>query len=208
MSYAPNPTSADNESYAPLTAGLLARKGQAMPAVDAHAHAGVDIDMRPLRPATEAARDLPEKTIGTLKKPAVRSAAPPRARSEAPERRPAPDAWTIAAPQSTRASISQPAPRVTLKSRTAARRNISDEAGLKATITFKMPARDFIRMRMSAKDLELTCQALLLEALDCYLEANDIAPLSDEDYEREVARLTKMMKARRSAASAPDDDQP
>ena len=39
--YAPNPTSAENAA-ASLTSGLLARKGQASPAVDAVAHEGVN----------------------------------------------------------------------------------------------------------------------------------------------------------------------
>ena len=49
--YAPNNSSGGGGGFASLTSSLLARKGEALPAVDAVAHEGVDIDMRPMRPA-------------------------------------------------------------------------------------------------------------------------------------------------------------
>ncbi len=52
-----------------------------------------------------------------------------------------------------------------------------------------MPAQDFIRLRFASRELGMSCQSIILEALDCYLDANDVVPVSDEDCQTEMARL-------------------
>ena len=210
--YAPNPSSSSDTGYASLTAGLLARKGEAMPAVDADAHAGVDIDMRPVVSAGAPSKDVSQQTIESLypSNPTSEARTGENARpgrsdhgavmvEEAP--RPvlpasSPDIWAIAAPRSPR-----PARR-----RSALRSIDQGDHQRKATVTFRIPAKEFVRMRFAARDLEMSCQALILEALDCYLDANDIAPVADELCDAEVDRLMrkgqKKPPARKAASLA------
>lgn len=197
--YAPNPSSSSETGYASLTAGLLARKGEAMPAVDADAHAGVDIDMRPVTPAGEG-KDLGQETIQSLYPPNPKSpddhpAPQLQARPAAPDT--APDIWTITPPRSPRA----------MRRRPFLRPPDHGDHQRKATVTFRMPAKDFIRMRFASRDMEMSCQSIILEALDCYLDANDVEPVTDEACEAEVERLTRdgaKKRSMRKAASLTD----
>ena len=203
--YAPNPTSNAEKGAASLTAGLLARKGEALPAVDADAHAGVDISMHTsLHHARPSQGDVGQETIQSLypnEGPVPQEAQPaPSPQSHtahnhvpaAPEPahaagNHAPDNWTIIPPKSR--------PRQT---RRKIRRAIDADGGRKATITFRMSAKDFVRLRFASREMEMTCQSILLDALDTYLDANDIAEIPDEVCEKEVERLMKTMgKARR-----------
>lgn len=252
--YAPNPSFNNNEDgYAPLTASLLARKGEATPAVDAAVHEGVDIDMAPSMPgmepdrsaygssaATETVRYGPaqndyeappasytpeevhdpssayaddvddyqpteyasNETVAETQAEAVEAETVVEPfPGAAPQRR----AWTVTGP-----SIGGPAKptekasvedvRARLKQRVK-RTAETGKAGRKATITFRMPARDLIRLRLASRELGVACQAIILEALESYLEANDIAPLTDEDFAAETERLIRLKKekARRRA---------
>lgn len=279
--YAPNPSFHSEDSYAPLTASLLARKGEAMPAVDAVVHEGVDIDMAPSMPGmgpssrpgsshgsgaapsaasqqfraaneSEAARyaseqddyepDLSEDvnanshaddlddytpTAYAPNDDAVETVSPEVIQSEpiqaepvqaepVEERAAFPGAagstvsrrrgWTVSGP-----SIGGPAADVPVETppienippienvkarlRRRARRAVeAGKAGRKATITFRMPARDLIRLRFASRDFGVACQTIILEAVECYLEANDIAPLSDEDFAAETDRLMRLKK--------------
>ncbi len=201
-SYAPNPSSSDDTGYAPLTAGLLARKGEAMPAVDANAHAGVDIDMRPMRPANGGPSEhVSEKTIESLKRvkpetgsPGVRNNV--HAFQSRPEL-PSPSYGSVKPAPLMDAAPAEIAPadkaRSWLKER-APREIAAAQQGPKATVTFRMPARDFIRLRFGARDLELTCQTVILEALDCYLDANEVEQVSDEICALETVRLLRTAK--------------
>lgn len=191
--YAPNPTSTSSENgYAPLTAGLLARKGEAMPAVDADAHAGVDIDMRPVAPASGPQKDLSQRTIESLY-PANSSAGPGGGETEPQAQttvhRPPPEVWTAPSPRRARSLQRE-------RRAHAARASGSQR---KATVTFRMPASDFVRMRFASRDMEMSCQAIILEALDCYLDANDIALVPEEVCESEVDRLMRAGKKKPQA---------
>ncbi len=207
--YAPNPTSNVEKDAASLTAGLLARKGEALPAVDADAHAGVDMSMHTsLHHARPPHGDIAQNTIQSLypndgpvpqeiqpapphHPPAVNNTAPVSAPAPAtalahPSDNHAPDNWTIIPPK--------PRPR---PARRKLRRAIDADGGRKATITFRMSAKDFVRLRFASRDMEMTCQSILLDALDTYLDANDIAEIPDAVCEKEVERLMKTMgKAR------------
>ena len=314
--YAPNPTYENNEdSYAPLTASLLARKGEAMPAVDATAHAGVDIDMAPMMPGMEPANESggglgaglgsgPGKGAarrrgarGAQGRPAMArgaGASRPEPVHAAPagyaeahndhdalspdpyethteddynpvvyapndvapndhagdavvDAEPVPaarfnelgggepgadepagfdrfpgaapsagDNWKVSGPSiEARRSGDHPlaiedpvrafpegapadgAALEDVKARLRRRAKRASEpgkAGRKATITFRMPARDLVRLRFASRELGVMCQTIILEALECYLEANDVAPISDADFAAETDRLMRLKK--------------
>lgn len=306
--YAPNPTYENNEdSYAPLTASLLARKGEAMPAVDATAHAGVDIDMAPMMPGMEPAnetgaglgngpgagtgkgaarrqrgargaqgRSAMARGAGASRPEPVHAApagyseahndhdalspdpyethteddynpvvyapndyagdaivdaepvpAAPRFGEQAGgepvgfERFPgaapsAGDNWKVSGPSidARRSGENSPAIEDPVSAfpegaptdgaaledvkarlrRRARRASEPGKAGRKATITFRMPARDLVRLRFASRELGVMCQTIILEALECYLEANDVAPISDADFAAETDRLMRLKK--------------
>ena len=199
--------------YASLTSSLLARKGEALPAVDAVAHEGIDIEMRPMQPANSpgAPRKVPEEAIESLytdnhaprMQRAVRlvhsSQSSAASRAEAPSR-PAveqPDAWTITTPQR-RASdmVAKRTGAPTKRVQPAATGN-GDVLSRKAIVTLKMPARDLVRLRLASRDLEMNCQAIILEALECYLDANDVPSATDDEaIKREVERLLSQARMR------------
>ena len=191
--YAPNPSMQKNESYAPLTASLLARKGEAMPAVDADAHAGVDIDMRPARPANNpgAAQDLRQGAVESLQTHETYSARPhmgstDNVRTFRPRPAQAAGAWTVITPTSAKARL-----------RLRAARQETPADARKATVTFRMPAHDFVRLRFASRELAVACQTIILEALECYLEANDVPCVCEEDIKREMERLARLQKNRK-----------
>jgi hypothetical protein len=208
--YAPNNASSGGGGYASLSSSLLARKGEALPAVDAVAHEGVDIEMRPMKPANSpgAPKNIDEDAIRTFyahnggarpqaaaRNPNVRlvhasSSARPNAARPAAE---APDAWTLPGGRSgprARPAYSagaQAAPATGILAR-------------KAIVSLRMQARDLVRLRLASRDLEMSCQAIILDALECYLDANDVPSASDNDaIRREVERLMAKAKSKRSA---------
>ena len=200
--YAPNPSTSDDNACAPLTAGLLARKGEALPAVDADAHAGVDLAAPAPRPANGAARkDVSQETIESLY-PATpeKGEARPRSNVHRLLRPGGVDDETQAdvAPEASWTSVSMPNRSYFEHRARSQRPPIQDQPGPKATVTFRMAARDFIRLRFAARDLEMSCQSVILEALDCYLDANDIETVTDEVCEAETERLMQRMRKRRS----------
>lgn len=179
-----------------------------MPSVDSHAHEGVDIDMRPVKPAGSpgAPPNISENTIGQLynaggvkKKrgnvepfpPRVSQLPPPAAMQAGPE----PKNWTIIPPQ--KPPLKPEEKPVEKSSGHRPRFEPGRGQAPRAAVKLRMTLPDFIRLRLAARDLETNCQALMLEAFECYLEANDIAPVSKEDMEQELHRLKEQMKSRR-----------
>lgn len=204
--YAPNNASSGG-GYASLTSSLLARKGEALPAVDAVAHEGIDIEMRPLRPANSpgAPNGVDEDAIKTFyaHNPGARpaNARPANARTAnvrlvhnaGPRPRgagAAPDAWTLPGGRT--------GPR-----RYTANPQAEPPTGLlarKAIVTLRMPARDLVRLKLASRDLEMSCQAIILDALECYLDANDVPSASDDGaIKREIERLLSKAKVKRGA---------
>lgn len=240
--YAQNTSAGDGggDGYAPLTPSLLARKGEAMPAVDADAHEGVDIDMRPLKPANSpgAPKQISEEAIETLyaesitaddadgatspstaprqaaRRPVrlIHSAAPNsvvydstagRQQGATPSTQSSPQAWTLRAPQR-QIAVRLPPPSgsapgtATGADRVRARlRRRAGPLDRKAVVTLRMPARDLVRLRFAARDLEMSCQEIILEAIECYLDANDVPPVTDKVIMRETERLLSKTKKRR-----------
>ncbi|MEZ5893264.1 MAG: hypothetical protein R3C58_08995 [Parvularculaceae bacterium] len=218
--YAQNPG-----GFASLTSSLLARKGEAMPAVDAEAHEGVDIDMRPLQPANspgapkeiseEAISKLYEKSAAAAERPqrrrqrSVRLVHPAPAAEIEPPVRPAPEVWTLrsrkedARKEDLRASARiAPGPRL-IEAKPADIDDSSPEAASRAAffarraiVTLRMPARDLVRLRLASRELDMSCQAIILDALGCYLDANDVPGADDdaqirEETERMLSRSKK-----------------
>jgi hypothetical protein len=205
--------------YATLSGSLLARKGEALPAVDAVAHEGVDIEMRPMRPANSpgAPKNISEDAIGTLRphqrreSPDADHALKPQATEprnqvrlvhSAPEKstesdfRPTPDAWTIMSPQ--RLKEGRPLPSQHKLTPPPARPRPDVNGSKRSAICkLRMPAPDLVRLRFASRDMEMSCQAIILEALECYLDANDIPPITDEEIQAEVERLLSKAKVRR-----------
>ncbi|GJL91294.1 hypothetical protein [Hyphococcus sp.] len=192
--YAPNASPSEN-GYASLTSSLLARKGEALPAVDAVAHEGIDIDMRPMKPANSpgAPRTIKEDAIEKL------YADNPRTPSQSGR----PDVRLVHSSGVRRRVHNETPKNWTIPPRTErpARAQTGTPGGVlarKAIVTLRMPARDLVRLRLAARDLEMSCQAIILEALDCYLDANDVPSASDDDaIMREVERLMANAKAKR-----------
>lgn len=238
--YAPNTGAPPpDKEYAQLSSGLLARKGQALPAVDAQMHEGVDINfaMNSKTPRN-APRPAPasEDTISALNQRTNRSkAGRPRAGSRTLRRgndfneaghgqnaeQPVtidaevvstvtaePAAWRALAPPSkpimTEQTTPEPEPQSTHTPPQHPEKVLRDDgkAPPMATVKFRLPARDFIRMRLASRDMEISGAALIREALDCYLEANAIDDINDEQYANEMAQLRALMKRRRGTGAA------
>jgi hypothetical protein len=212
--YAPNNSSANGGEggggFAQLTSSLLARKGEALPAVDAVAHEGVDIDMRPMKPANSpgAPSSVGEEAIETLspgnkarprsgaggRAPSVRLVHSSGARSRAAEE--APQAWTL--PGGRLRPRPRPGAHHGAHSGTGAGAPPTGVLARKAIVTLRMPARDLVRLKLASRDLEMSCQAIILDALECYLDANDVPSASDDEaIRREVERLMSKAKAKR-----------
>ena len=186
--YAPNPVSAE-EGAASLTSGLLARKGHALPAVDAVAHEGIDMDMAPRQPAAAVRRPVSKPTIATLRP--VHG----YGRSDGPATiDQAPDAWKISTRDGqvhTRVrSVREKAGQYLLSSPVSAKqRRVQSTTNVRATVTFRMPVEDFVRLHYASRDMNETCQTVILDALSAYFDANDVDLVPQEGAAQEAARL-------------------
>lgn len=199
--YAPNPASSENAA-ASLTSGLLARKGQATPAVDAVAHEGVNVDLdtnfasrpKPRNAETQAVQtNFPENhAIVRAPEPTAQSVNDDERWNEHERQAPltieaAPENWTL---------TSQDAP---LRPKTR-KRPLPDSEGaqlrlkecsLRANIKFRMPATDFIRLRAASREMKESCQIIIVDAIAAYLDANEVDPVDEETARREAARLSR-----------------
>lgn len=239
--YAPNHTAASGEgAYAALSSSLLARKGEALPAVDAVIHEGVEIDIpKAARKKSAKSKSQARQRVRTQNRSGVNEAisetnatsegenfenttpiglgssdlTSPKQTSSGDDdnvRYLQPKTILIAEDEISEAVENQPAAWkiVSSKKKLSAqiitapiRKPRQPVDGAKATVKFKMPAREFIRLRSAARDLELSSQQILLEALECYLEANDSPHLCEEEYSREMARLSDIVRRRRARTS-------
>ncbi len=206
--YAPNPSSAENAA-ASLTSGLLARKGQATPAVDAMIHEGVDVDLntnfasrpKPINggaashdagndastqnaypsPAYAQSYNEPEK----WEPPAPSQAA---VALDAPSQAPV----TLDAPPESWTSVSERAKqRLRLRKRSSGDHSAAAHSALRATVKFRMPAVDFMRLRAASRTMKESCQIIILDAIAAYLDANEVEPVDEETARREAARLSR-----------------
>ena len=198
--YAPNPSSAETAA-ASLTSGLLARKGQATPAVDAMMHEGVDVDLntnfasrpkpingggaaQPASAAANAQNDYPSPSYAPAYdepeqwEPPAQAQAPAQVTYDAP-----PESWT---------SVSERAKhRLRLRQRSAGEHGAAAHSALRATVKFRMPAVDFMRLRAASRTMKESCQIIILDAIAAYLDANEVEPVDEETARREAARLSR-----------------
>ena len=200
--YAPNPKSVENAA-ASLTSGLLARKGHAAPAVDATAHEGVDIDLQPAshapprRPRNHAPDDGSNNTVYTINTAESIVAEPaPRARSPhsdgAYRQRAsitldaAPGNWTVNSEAELRRRSKPVAARTERPKRSEAGVN-----ALRATVKFRMPAPDFVRLRLASRAMKESCQTIIIDAIAAYLDANEVEVVDGVTTRQEVERLVR-----------------
>ena len=182
--YAPNPTYQSSSEPAQLSAGLLARKGEALPAVDAQVFAGVDIEtqIRPVRPGDKRANEVNDRAVESLYQPVA-----PKAPREVDFKS------SVVSSQQT-VTITPPAAREAWFSRRKKRPSLAATEGPKAVVTYRMPANEFLRLRRASKELAITCQAIILDALDCYLDAYEIPAVSMAEAKREAALMARKRK--------------
>ncbi|MEX6632197.1 hypothetical protein [Hyphococcus lacteus] len=204
--YAQN-ASASGGGYASLTSSLLARKGEALPAVDAVAHEGVDVEMRPMQPPMQPANsqdstssysgDSDPLENSDYQQNSVRLVHSTQA---APISGDAPDIWALPRVPRQRSSAGRPVAHKPVTKAEPKSGPYSDLLNRKASVTLKMPTRDLVRLRVAARDLDMSCQNIILEALECYLDANGVpSDMNDSAILRETARMIKRARARRQS---------
>lgn len=178
--------------FAALTAGLLARKGEAEPAMEAFAHARV---------APGSARQMAPGSRHVLERPAageghaahvepiddtndvreewqrVTPAPAPRAPKAAPQPDDAPrmaprNAAAAAAP----ATMQAPAPKEFAEN--CPRQKIAASVK-RAAVTFRMSVPDFLRLKLASAELEKSSQDIILDALAAYLDQKGVERLDE-----------------------------
>ena len=158
---AANPNDAD---YAPLTSSLLARKGEASPTFDSDAYSEVmngNEFNAPLSPIFTKNKPSPVPEAAPVVEIVVEEARSPV--RPAKRQRPAGDKpRPRAAPPPQRSN--KPAARF------RAVRDGQDHAAL----TMRMRIAEYMRLRRAAKELGLSSYQILLDAIECYLDANEI----------------------------------
>lgn len=166
MSYEPNPSPAElgvqapfenkpegksESKFASLTAGLLARKGEAEPALEPFAHARVaGTSARQMAPGERHALDRKDQA-GLLRTPAFERA-PVRSAPKASEDR----------------RFAEDCPRERIAT-----------SPKRAAVTFRMSVHDFLRLKLASAELERSSQDIILEAIETYLDAHDVERLDD-----------------------------
>lgn len=191
---------ASGGGFASLTSSLLARKGEALPAVDAVAHEGVDIDIRPVQAANSAPAHISyneEKTEERLMPEQQQSVRLVHSGQPA-QQTDVPDIWSLPRAPRQRVQAGRPVMKRAPTKPATPNGPYRDLLNRKATVTLKMPSLDLVRLRIAARDLEMSCQSIIIEALECYLDANGV-PRDDNDPEilRETERMIKRARSRR-----------
>lgn len=166
------------ERYATLTAGLLARKGDAEPALEPFAHARVAESARRMTPGSvhklQRGHNDPEPTEPYPQNP-QQPQSEPRPEAEAPQE---------PAAAATPAFRSEP-------------RDVSrqDFLSRRAAVTFRMPTHDFLRLKLASAELAMSCQNIILAALEAYLDKHGVERLNDCNCLKEAARLSSQASA-------------
>lgn len=160
------------DRYAHLTAGLLARKGDAEPALEPFAHARV----------AESARRMTPGSVHKLERSQSDLRHPDHHHTSHHARQPdvAPHAPA-------------PPPRAPARSEVAMSRQ--EFLKRRAAVTFRMPTHDFLRLKLASAELDVSCQNIVLAALEAFLDANGVERLDECNCLREAARLTGAAQA-------------
>ncbi len=187
------------DRFASLTPSLLARKGDAEPALEPFAYARMAETARQMSPG--ALHEL-DRQIKYDKAPAQPDPVSPQmtgtgmkedSESEARSKREQPNSshpvhmierlWAEANKMPLNAPAAPaPAPKTECRKRQAYLKR-------RAAVTFRMPTHDFLRLKLASAELETSCQNIILAALEAYLDAHGVEPLDDCNCLREASRL-------------------
>ncbi|MBB5518247.1 hypothetical protein [Amphiplicatus metriothermophilus] len=143
--------------FASLTAALLARKGEAEPALEPFAHARV---------AASTARQMAPGETHALD----RKAAPvdrPAARAPAGHAHPAPFATADARSEEPK-RFAENCPRERIA-----------KSPKRAAVTFRMSVHDFLRLKLASAELERSSQDIIIDAIEAYLNEQGVERLDD-----------------------------
>ena len=190
---------------ASLSSGLLARKGQAAPAVDPTAHEGVELDYYQAA-ANKAARaerqnpnfdgiepEFPQTQVHHIgeaisaeeARARLRKFVRPDETDDDEERNEPTPPGRMRKPR-----LRKRRPQLALLPTPSKPAN--DQKGPKrVSVTFRMTVCDFVRLRRASTQLGEACQTIISDALDAYLDANDISTVSREEALKEAARLKR-----------------
>lgn len=147
--------------FASLSASLLARKGEAEPAMEAFAHARV---------AAGAAREMAPGAVHDIVRPSVGE---PEARLEKA------DAPRMAARR---------APAPTFEAKEDCPRKRIAASGRRAAVTFRMSVHDFLRLKLASAELETPSQEIIVDALAAWLDGKGVERLDNCRCLAEAAR--------------------
>jgi hypothetical protein len=172
--------------FAALTASLLARKGEAEPAMEAFAHARVAPgSARQMRPGARHVLDRPAAGEG--------HAAHVEPIDDTNDVR---EEWQRVTPAAIAKSSSEPtpaiddAPRMTPRALPATatpqkefaencpRQKIATSVK-RAAVTFRMSVHDFLRLKLASAELEVSSQDILIDALGAYLDEKGVERLDE-----------------------------
>lgn len=178
--YSPPPESTTD--FAPLTSSLLARKGEAAPAFDTDAYAEVMNGQEftaPISPIFDKHEprvcDLPAAPERVALKRSDGEASHGGAALVSNVRM---SAQTDAPPRAaeTPATHQNAAP---LRRPVSPGFRAAKDGARHASVTFRMPREELVRLRRAAKKLDMSCLQILLDAVECYLDANDVQPVKN-----------------------------
>ena len=193
MTYERNPPEGEGEAFsaaggklpverrfAALTAGLLARKGEAEPAMDVFSHARVDpVSARQMEPGER--HDINRQAAGEG------HAAQIDPISDAGDVR---EEWRRVKPVNAPKTAVEDAPRMAPKQPTRApepqkefaencpRQKIAISAK-RAAVTFRMSVHDFLRLKLASAELEVPSQDIILTAIEGYLDVKGVERLDN-----------------------------
>ena len=214
MTYEPNPSPSeaepfaptggqplDGKAFAPLTASLLARKGEAEPALEPISQArmapGAARQMQPGarheidKPARGAAEDdggaEPAKRNGRAGKrteapqPAS-SGQPPQARQPVKSRQPVearPQQKVADAPRMNSGRAPQPAPEQAQAAEAPTDCPRKADKPKRAAVTFRMSTHDFLRLKLASAELEVSGQDIIIAAIEKFLDERGVERLDE-----------------------------
>lgn len=156
--------------FASLTAGLLARKGEAEPAMERFSHARIDAG---------SAREMGPGERHVLDRKGASEPAPvqidPIGDPESKEE------WQRVRPVRTKAFGAAPAAEGGAEKEFAENcpREKIAKSVKRAAVTFRMSVHDFLRLKLASAELESTSQDIIIEALDSWLDRKGVERLDN-----------------------------
>jgi hypothetical protein len=161
----PGPRSAE-QRFAVLTSSLLARKGEAEPAMEPFSHARVAESARQMRAGeTHAIGRKPPLETGEIEPAGVADQSEPSGEHRISERR-APAARSAGPARAPSGPHCAPPPS-------------NGQTQRRAAVTFRMTIHDFLRLQLAAAELERPAQDIVNDALQGFLDSRGVERLAD-----------------------------